>query len=72
MPKGWGRTRMIVLRRARFLCQTPMCGARATDVDHIVPRSRGGTHELVNLQALCSACHTRKTLTEATEARRTT
>ncbi|MBE5936886.1 MAG: HNH endonuclease [Lachnospiraceae bacterium] len=30
------------------------------DIDHIVPRSRGGTNELANLQALCRYCNRSK------------
>jgi 5-methylcytosine-specific restriction endonuclease McrA len=32
-------------------------GDRVMDVDHIIPRVRGGTHDLTNLQALCSTCN---------------
>jgi hypothetical protein len=37
-------------------CQVPGCSRRATHAHHVVPRSRGGGHEPVNLVALC-ACH---------------
>jgi 5-methylcytosine-specific restriction endonuclease McrA len=33
----------------------------ATEVDHIVPLSRGGTDALENLQSLCAQCHEAKT-----------
>lgn len=36
----------------------------AVDVDHIRPRSAGGADSLANLQALCHACHSRKTAKE--------
>jgi len=36
-------------------------------VDHIVPKSAGGTDAYDNLQALCYSCHNRKTLAEQGE-----
>jgi len=49
----------MVLRRDP-LCRA--CGhAISTEVDHIVPKARGGTDEESNLQGLCSACHAAKT-----------
>ena len=36
----------------------------ATDVDHIVARADGGTDDRSNLQPLCHACHSRKTVRE--------
>lgn len=37
------------------------CGAKAKEVDHIVPIRAGGDYELNNLQPLCSRCHSGKT-----------
>ena len=37
------------------------CGVRrrlrSLTIDHITPRSRGGTHELANLALACKACN---------------
>lgn len=47
-----------------YIRQPPVCvvcGAPATDVDHIVPKRRGGSDHEDNLQSLCSTCHNRKT-----------
>ena len=34
------------------------------EVDHIIPKSNGGTDDRANLQGLCKSCHSRKTMTE--------
>lgn len=50
--------------RAEHLAEHPYCiscGAPATEVDHILPISEGGTHDYANLQAMCKSCHSRKT-----------
>ena len=61
---GWGWITM----RARYLRMHPLCvacGATASDVDHVIPKARGGTDDASNLQALCHACHSRKTARES-------
>ncbi|MEX2191971.1 MAG: HIT domain-containing protein [Nitrosarchaeum sp.] len=35
-------------------------GERALDVDHIIPRNKGGKTEISNLQALCYKCNSQK------------
>ena len=57
----WSKLRLMVLR-ANPACV--VCGAPATDVDHITPKRLGGEDALDNLQSLCHACHTRKTMRE--------
>jgi len=64
----WGRSlnvesigeslRFDILKRDRY-CQ--LCGATTSDirleVDHIVPRTKGGTNDPSNLQVLCVRCN---------------
>ncbi len=64
----WRKTRARVLRLEPG-CRT--CGQPATCVDHIVPKHLGGDNDIANLQPLCDKCHTAKTVTEATTARKT-
>ena len=53
--------------RGRFLKYHELCvvcGAVATEVDHIVALKDGGTHEWSNLRAMCKRCHSTKTARE--------
>jgi 5-methylcytosine-specific restriction endonuclease McrA len=57
------RTRVPLSRRAVFArdghrCQ--YCNRDAENIDHVVPRSRGGTHSWENVVAACRACNARK------------
>jgi 5-methylcytosine-specific restriction endonuclease McrA len=57
------QTRVSVSRRSVFLrdghrCQ--YCGGQAENIDHVVPRSRGGEHSWENVVACCRRCNTRK------------
>lgn len=36
------------------------CGAVATEIDHIVPRAKGGTNSVYNLAASCRSCNEKK------------
>ncbi len=63
----------ILLKRQRGVCAG--CGLLLTDrdsieVDHVVPRSRGGRHDLTNMQALHRHCHDRKSATDGSLAHR--
>lgn len=61
---AWQKARERVLARDYGLCQPCVRENRATvatEVDHIVPKSQGGTDDDSNLQAICSACHKAKT-----------
>jgi ATP adenylyltransferase len=57
-----GSLRYDVVRRAKTRCEA--CGVsaeeRALEVDHILPRNKGGTDDESNLQALCFKCNAQK------------
>ena len=36
------------------------CGAKAEEIDHVVPRSKGGTNSTYNLVASCRSCNEKK------------
>ena len=60
--------RKSVLERDKYLCQPCAQDGRSTPcniVDHVVPKSEGGTDNPSNLQAICKPCHDAKTLEEA-------
>lgn len=53
--------------RDNYLKYNPLCvdcGRLATDVDHIIPLSQGGTHDWDNLAARCHRDHSKKTATQ--------
>ena len=57
------RNRVPLSRRAVFArdghrCQ--YCNRGAENIDHVVPRSRGGPHAWDNVVASCRACNARK------------
>ena len=54
----WKKQRQRVLKRDGYVCA--YCGQDATEVDHIIPRAKGGGHELDNLVACCKPCNSRK------------
>lgn len=63
----WRWLRKQVLERDGYLCCECKKVGRltpATEVDHIIPKSQGGTDEPDNLQSLCNACHKIKTARE--------
>lgn len=67
---GWDKLRKRILARDGHLCQCEECQAEgrpllATEVDHRVPKSQGGTDAEDNLRAINKDCHRRKTLRES-------
>jgi len=66
----WKKLRLKVLIRDAHLCQECFKNniiTVATDVDHIIPKSKGGTNAMTNLQSLCNPCHKIKTNSERKE-----
>ena len=51
-------SRRAVFARDGHRCQ--YCGSNAENLDHVVPRSRGGTHSWDNVVASCRSCNARK------------
>lgn len=67
LPPNWSMLRQSVLLRDGGWCK--FCGKRATEVDHIISRAEGGTHDLNNLISTCKSCHHQKTQEEARRGR---
>jgi 5-methylcytosine-specific restriction endonuclease McrA len=51
-------TRRAVFARDGWTCQ--YCGGAAENLDHVVPRSRGGLHVWDNVVAACRRCNAKK------------
>ena len=74
--RGYGReweiARKAAIARDHGLCQPCLRRDRATPfdaVDHIKPKSQGGTDDAENLQCICNDCHAAKTAAEAAKAK---
>ena len=56
-------TRLFVLERDNHRCLA--CGTEENlTLDHIIPRSKGGTNDIDNLQVLCQYCNLSKGVNE--------
>jgi len=59
MKTNYYKLRYEVLKRDNFTCQ--LCGRQAPEVklevDHIIPKSAGGTDDPNNLRAVCYSCN---------------
>ena len=67
-----GTIRYEILKRAKFRCE--LCGIsaeiKALEVDHIIPRNKGGTDDPSNFQALCYSCNSMKRDRDDTDFRK--
>ena len=67
-----GSMRYKVFLRAKNRCEN--CGIskdeKALEVDHIIPRSKGGKDEFSNYQALCYTCNSQKSNKDDTHFRK--
>lgn len=64
---SWTKMRKETLMEDNYLCRICKQLGRLTEashVDHIKPKSQGGTDAPTNRQSLCTACHEHKTATE--------
>ena len=52
------KLRSFIFSRSNGKCV--YCGAKATEIDHVIPRSGGGTNSTYNLVASCRACNQMK------------
>ena len=49
------KLRSFIFSRSNGKCV--YCGTKATEIDHVIPRSNGGTNSTYNLVASCRACN---------------
>lgn len=61
--RKWRKLAAFILIRDPY-CMADGCNEWSTEVDHIVPRRRGGTDDPSNLQGMCHDCHSAKTAKE--------
>ena len=52
------KLRSFIFSRSNGKCV--YCGSKATEIDHVIPRSSGGTNSTYNLVASCRACNEKK------------
>jgi 5-methylcytosine-specific restriction endonuclease McrA len=63
-PPKWSKAG--VLRRDSYVCA--FCRGKASTIDHVLPRSRGGKNTWKNTVAACSPCNNKKSNRTPAEA----
>lgn len=68
LPRHWHTIRALVLKRDHRRCQIrdKGCTLLATEVDHVGDRD---SHELSNLRAACTACHSHRSAMQGVQSR---
>lgn len=68
MGTRWAAARRRAIRDSGGICY--LCGGEGVcEVDHVVPRSRGGSDHPDNLRGVCRSCHARKSSAEGHAAK---
>lgn len=68
LPSNWESLIKQVKARDNYRCV--LCGSRKQlEIDHVVPRSAGGTDQISNLRTLCKKDHKEKTRDDARDVR---
>ena len=57
-PLYQNKLRVFIFSRSNGKCS--YCGKQAQEIDHVVPRSKGGTDSVNNLTATCRSCNEKK------------
>lgn len=71
--KEWDRLRKQILLRDGGLCLTCLregVTTAAYAVDHVIPKTKGGTDDETNLASICRPCHSTKSAAEAKRGRK--
>ncbi len=66
--REWEKLRERIIERDERLCQECLRNGRTTmgtEVDHVLPKSQGGTDDPSNLELKCGPCHRAKTARES-------
>ncbi|WP_425571123.1 HNH endonuclease [Sphingobium yanoikuyae] len=60
----WRRAGIFATSAPEYYRYTRVNPSSNLEIEHIIPLSKGGTNNVINLQLLCGTCHKRKTAAE--------